>query len=105
MAGKFTVDPAVRSGKPCIRDTRITPVDMLEYMAGGMTLDELVDDFPELSRDDLLACLAFGVEAARREQEIIKQAAGWPAPPRWEPAAANTDGVAGRVHEAEAAAT
>ena len=62
----ITVRPGVRSGKPCIRGTRITVSDILEYLAGGMTEDEILQDFPELKRDDIRACLAFAAERERR---------------------------------------
>jgi uncharacterized protein (DUF433 family) len=64
----ITTDPAVRSGKPCIRDTRVTVTDVLEYLAGGMTEDEILNDFPRLNREDIRACLAF---AAEREKRIM----------------------------------
>jgi uncharacterized protein (DUF433 family) len=56
---RITLNPAVRSGKPVIRDTRITVSDVLEYLAGGMTPDEVVADFPALTVDDIRAVLAF----------------------------------------------
>ena len=62
----ITSDPAVRSGKPSIRDTRVTVSDVLEYLAGGMTEDEIVSDFPYLTREDIRACLAFAAERERR---------------------------------------
>ena len=52
----ITFDPERRFGKPCIRNTRITVFDIFEYLAGGMTHEELLDDFPDLTRDDILAC-------------------------------------------------
>ena len=58
--------PGVRSGKPCIRDTRITVSDVLEYLAGGMTEDEILRDFPYLTREDIRACLAFAADRERR---------------------------------------
>lgn len=61
---RITVIPGVRSGKPCIKGTRITVYDVLEYLAGGMTEDQLLADFPDLTREDIRACLAF---AAARE--------------------------------------
>lgn len=64
----ITTNPAVRSGKPSIRDTRITVTDVLEYLAGGMSEDQILDDFPDLARDDIRACLAF---AAARERRIL----------------------------------
>jgi uncharacterized protein (DUF433 family) len=55
----ITVDPGKRSGQPCIRGLRITVRDVLEYLAGGMTVQEVLADFPELTRDDIHACLAY----------------------------------------------
>ena len=64
----ITIEPGKRSGKPCIRGMRITVYDVLEYMAGGMSVDEILHDFPELTREDIQACLAF---AADREKRLI----------------------------------
>jgi len=55
---RITVNPAVRGGKPCIKGTRITVYDVLEYLAGGMTEDQILTDFPDLTRDDIRAALA-----------------------------------------------
>ena len=55
----ITIEPGKRSGKPCIRGMRITVQDILEYLAGGMTEDEILADFSELTREDIKACLAF----------------------------------------------
>ena len=63
---RIVVDPAVRSGKPCVKGTRITVYDILEYMAGGMADDEIVGDFPDLTPEDLRACLAFAAARERR---------------------------------------
>lgn len=63
---QIAVDPAVRSGKPCVRGTRITVYDVLEYLAGGMSEDEVLADFPDLTRDDIRACLAFAAARERR---------------------------------------
>jgi len=63
---RITVTPGVRSGKPCIRKTRITVYDVLEYLAGGMTEDEILADFPSLTRQDIHACLAFAAARERR---------------------------------------
>ena len=57
----------IRFGKPCIRDTRISVYDVLNWLANGMSSSEIISDFPELSNDDVLACLAF---AADREHKI-----------------------------------
>lgn len=64
----ITIEPDKRSGKPCIRGMRITVQDVLEYLASGMTEEEILDDFPDLTRDDIKACLAF---AADRERKLI----------------------------------
>ena len=56
---RITTDPLVRSGKPCIRGTRITVVDILEYLAGGMSVEEVLSDFPSLTTEDVKACLSF----------------------------------------------
>ncbi len=61
----ITIEPGKRSGQPCIRGMRITVGDVLEYLAGGMTIPEILDDFPELTEEDVLACLAY---AADREK-------------------------------------
>mgnify|MGYP006332046745 CR=1 FL=1 len=68
----ITVDPAVRSGKPCVKGTRITVYDVLEYLAGGMTEDQILTDFPDLQRQDIRACLAF---AAARERRLVNSVA------------------------------
>jgi uncharacterized protein (DUF433 family) len=63
---RITVIPGVRSGKPCIRGTRVTVYDVLEYLAGGMTEDGILTDFPSLSREDIRACLEFAAARERR---------------------------------------
>ena len=64
----ITIEAGKRSGKPCIRGMRITVVDILEYLASGMTEDDILHDFAELTRDDIHACLAF---AAEREKKLM----------------------------------
>jgi uncharacterized protein (DUF433 family) len=61
------INPEKRFGKPCVRDTRITVYDVLGWLSAGMSYDEIIADFPELTRQDILACLAF---AARRERML-----------------------------------
>jgi len=61
------INPEKRFGKPCVRDTRITVYDVLGWLSAGMTYDEILVDFPELTRQDILACLAF---AAKRERTL-----------------------------------
>ncbi len=63
----ITINPNKRSGKPCIRNLRMTVTDVLEYLASGMLEDEILDNFPDLTREDIRACLAF---AADREQNL-----------------------------------
>ena len=63
----ITIQPDVRSGKPCIKGTRITVYDILEYLAGGMSEEEILDDFPTLSRKDIQMVFAF---AAAREHRL-----------------------------------
>jgi uncharacterized protein (DUF433 family) len=55
----ITIEPGKRSGKPCIRGMRITVYDVLDYLASGMTEGEVLEDFPELTQEDIRACLAF----------------------------------------------
>ena len=64
----ITIEPGKRGGKPCIRGMRITVYDVLEYLASGMTLMEILDDFPYLTKEDILACLSF---AAHRERLMV----------------------------------
>ena len=63
---RIAIDPRIRSGKPCIRGTRITVSDVFDYLAGGMTTAELLDDFPDLTADDIRACFAFAADRERR---------------------------------------
>jgi len=63
---RITIEPGKRSGKPCIRGMRITVYDILEYLASGMSEEEILEDFPELEKDDITACLAFAAERERR---------------------------------------
>lgn len=62
----ITIDPNRRSGKPCIRDTRIAVHDVLDYLASGMSEAEIVTDFPELTPKDIRACLSFAADRERR---------------------------------------
>ncbi|MBX3389104.1 MAG: DUF433 domain-containing protein [Phycisphaeraceae bacterium] len=62
----ITVNPAIRSGKPCIRGMRIAVQDVLDYLAGGMTPEQIVQDFPELTIEDIRASLAFAADRERR---------------------------------------
>jgi uncharacterized protein (DUF433 family) len=62
----ITIEPGKRSGKPCIRGTRMTVTDVLEYLASGMTQEELLKDFPDLTAEDIRACLAFAADRERK---------------------------------------
>ena len=68
LLDRITIIPTIRSGKPSIYGTRITVSDILEYLASGMSEDEILSDFPDLSHEDILATLAF---AAQREQRLF----------------------------------
>ena len=63
----ITIEPGKRSGKPCIRGMRITVGDVLGWLAAGMTHQEILEDFPELTNNDILACLDY---AAQKEQNV-----------------------------------
>lgn len=67
----ITIEPGKRGGKkPCIRGLRITVYDVLEYLASGMSENEILSDFPDLTREDIRACLAFAADRERRLVEI-----------------------------------
>jgi uncharacterized protein (DUF433 family) len=63
---RITIDPKKRGGKPCIRDLRITVHDVLDYLAGGMSEEEILDDFPDLTQEDIQAVLAFAADRERK---------------------------------------
>ena len=62
----ITIEAGKRSGKPCIRGLRITVSDVLDYLASGMSEDEVLRDFPDLTREDIRACFAFAADRERR---------------------------------------
>ena len=64
----ITIDPNKRAGKPCVRGLRITVYEVLEYLASDMTEEQILHDFPDLTREDLKACIAF---AADRERKLV----------------------------------
>lgn len=64
----ITIDPNKRGGKPCVRGLRITVYEVLEYLASDMSEDQILADFPDLTREDLKACIAF---AADRERKLM----------------------------------
>ena len=63
---RIAIDPEIRGGKPCIKGTRITVYDILEYLADGMSEAQVLSDFPSLARDDIRAVLAFAAARERR---------------------------------------
>lgn len=63
----ITIDPGKRGGKPCIRSMRITVYDVLEWLASGLSEAQILEDYPELTQDDIRACLAF---VANRERQL-----------------------------------
>jgi uncharacterized protein (DUF433 family) len=65
---RITIEAGKRSGKPCIRGMRITVYDVLSYLASGMTYQEILEDFPYLTQEDIFACLSY---AADREQQTL----------------------------------
>ena len=69
----ITIEPNKRSGKPCVRGLRITVYEVLEYLASDMTEEQILEDFPDLTREDLKACIAF---AADRERKLVTVPAG-----------------------------
>ena len=66
----ITIEPDKRSGQPCIRGLRMTVQDVLEYLAAGMSVDEILADFPDLTAEDIRACLAFAADQERRLRVI-----------------------------------
>lgn len=76
------IEPGKRSGKPNIRGTRMTVTDVLEYLASGMTEDQILADFPDLTSEDIKACLAFAADRERKlaalpEHRIFSNEAYW----------------------------
>jgi uncharacterized protein (DUF433 family) len=72
---RITIDPRIRSGKPCIRGTRITVGDVFDYLGGGMTVSQVLEDFPDLTADDIQACFAFAADRDRRVNVAPQEAA------------------------------
>jgi len=62
----ITMEPGKRSGKPCVRGLRITVYDVLDYLASGMTHQDILRDFPYLTEQDIRACLAFAADRGRK---------------------------------------
>lgn len=66
----ITKDPNKRFGKPCVRNTRISVFDVLGWLAAGMSYDDILEDFPELTLNDIKACLAYAADRERKLQEV-----------------------------------
>ena len=66
----ITIEPGKRGGKPCIRGMRITVYDVLDYLASGMTINEILDDFPYLTETDIRACLSYAVDREKTQMIV-----------------------------------
>ena len=64
-------NPNKRFGKPCVRETRITVYDVLGWLASGMTIEAIINDFPELTNEDIQACLAFAADREHKLQNVL----------------------------------
>ena len=71
---RISSDSRIRSGKPCICGTRIAIADVFDYLGGGMTIEEILDDFPDLTAEDIRACFAFAADRERRLSVIPYEA-------------------------------
>ena len=67
---RLVVDPEIRFGKPCVRGTRISVGDVLGFLASGMTAEEVVEEYPSLTLDDVLACLAYAADRESRTDTL-----------------------------------
>jgi uncharacterized protein (DUF433 family) len=65
------INPKIRFGKPCVKGTRISVYDVLSWLASGMSVDEVISDFPQLTRDQILACLAYSADKERKSTVAI----------------------------------
>lgn len=68
---RITIEPGKRGGRPCIRGMRITVYDVLSYLAAGMTVEQILQDFPYLTPEDIQACFAFAAERERNMQMAV----------------------------------
>ena len=66
----ITIEPGKRGGKPCIRGMRMTVYDVLEYLASGMTQQQILQDFPDLTAEDIRACLAYAADRERTQLSV-----------------------------------
>ncbi len=72
---RISIDAAIRSGKPCIKGTRITVSDVFDYLAGGMSIEEILTDFPDLRKEDIRACFSYAADRDRRIAVMPHEAA------------------------------
>ena len=72
---RIAIDPEIRSGKPCIKGTRIAVADVFDYLGGGMSIAEVLDDFPDLKEEDILACFAYAADRDRLLNVLPHEAA------------------------------
>ncbi len=68
----ITIEPGKRGGQPCIRGLRITVYDILSYLAADMSIDEILEDFPSLTRNDILAALAYAAHAEKNRSIVVQ---------------------------------
>lgn len=68
----ITLEPGKRGGKPCIGGLRMTVYDVLDYLASGMSPEEIIDDFPNLTIEDIRACLAYAADRERRLVTVVR---------------------------------
>lgn len=66
----ITMESGKKGGKPCIRGLRITVYDVLEYLASGMTNEEILKDFPELTAEDIKACLSYAADREKKQMAV-----------------------------------
>jgi uncharacterized protein (DUF433 family) len=66
----ITIEPGKRSGKPCIRGMRITVYDILGWLSNGMTIEEIIEDYPELTKEDIYAALAYAADRERKLYQV-----------------------------------
>lgn len=71
----ISINPNIRFGKPCVTGTRISVGDVLGWLAAGMSIDEIIYDFPDLNREQILACLAFAADRERNVRVIVSASA------------------------------
>ncbi len=65
------INPNIRFGKPCIKGTRISVYDVLSWLASGMTFEDILSDFPQLTKDQILACLGYSADKERKATVVV----------------------------------